>query len=46
MSDLLNLSKKENFIPVVDDRDMFIGIITRQDIIDYFYKNNLGDIYE
>ena len=46
MADLLNLSKKENFIPVVDDRGMFIGIITRQDIIDYFYKNNLGDIYE
>ncbi len=39
MADLLNMSKQENFIPVIDDRDMFIGIITRQDIIDYFYKN-------
>ncbi len=40
MANLLNMSKKENFIPVIDDRDMFIGIITRQDIIDYFYKNS------
>ena len=44
MSNLLYMSKKENFIPVIDDRDMFIGIITRQDIIDYFYKsNNIGE---
>lgn len=39
MANLLNMSKQENFIPVIDDRDMFIGIVTRQDIIDYFYKN-------
>lgn len=38
MANLLNMSKRENFIPVIDDRDVFIGIITRQDIIDYFYK--------
>lgn len=40
MANLLNMSKRENFIPVIDDRDVFIGIITRQDIIDYFYKNS------
>ena len=40
MSNLINMSKTENFIPVVDDRDVFIGIVTRQDIIDYFLKNN------
>ncbi|MCU6762716.1 Predicted transcriptional regulator with C-terminal CBS domains [uncultured Roseburia sp.] len=33
MEELLELSMKQNFIPVVDDRDFFIGIITRQDII-------------
>lgn len=38
MSNLINMSKTENFIPVIDDRDMFIGIVTRQDIIDYFLK--------
>lgn len=26
----------QNFIPVVDDRNTFIGIITRQDILRYF----------
>lgn len=40
MSNLINMSKTENFIPVIDDRDMFIGIVTRQDIIDYFLKNH------
>lgn len=40
MINLIHLAKVENFIPVVDDRDMFIGIVTRQDIIDYFLKNN------
>lgn len=41
MSNLINMSKTENFIPVIDDRDVFIGIVTRQDIIDYFLKNNI-----
>lgn len=47
MSNLINMSKTENFIPVVDDRDVFIGIVTRQDIIDYFLKNNkINENYE
>ena len=25
----------QNFVPVVDDKDIFIGIITRKDIIQY-----------
>ena len=41
MSNLINISTKENFIPVIDDRNMFIGIITRQDIINYFYKQQV-----
>lgn len=36
MDQLLNMSLKQNFIPVVDDRDYFIGIVTRQDIIRSF----------
>lgn len=43
MANLINMSKAENFIPVIDDRDVFIGIVTRQDIIDYFLKNNLSN---
>ena len=28
----------QNFIPVVDDFDSFIGIVTRKDILSYFYR--------
>lgn len=33
MEELLERSMYQNFIPVVDDRNFFIGIVTRQDII-------------
>ncbi len=42
MVNLIHLAKVENFIPVIDDRDIFIGIVTRQDIIDYFLKNKMN----
>lgn len=35
MEDLLNRAKEQNFVPIVDDRYKFIGIITRKDIIAY-----------
>jgi len=38
IEDLFLLSVNQNFIPVVDDHDIFIGIIKRSDIINYFYK--------
>ena len=38
MDDLLVKATNQNFVPVVDDRDMFIGIITRRDILQY-YRN-------
>ncbi|HYE82056.1 MAG TPA: CBS domain-containing protein [Clostridia bacterium] len=38
IEDLILLSVNQNFIPVVDDNDIFIGIIKRSDIINYFYK--------
>ncbi len=37
IEDLILLSVNQNFIPVVDDNDIFIGIIKRSDIINYFY---------
>lgn len=37
IDNLLNMVMEQNFVPVVDDRGMFIGIITRKDIIKYFY---------
>ena len=38
MEDLLMTSMNQNFIPVIDDDRTFIGIITRRDIIQYFYN--------
>lgn len=38
MEDLLMTSMNQNFVPVIDDDQTFIGIITRRDIIQYFYN--------
>ena len=38
MEELINRAMNQNFVPVVDDQDKFIGIITRKDIIQYFYN--------
>ena len=38
VDELLRLVLDQNFVPVTDDRGMFIGIVTRRDIIDYFYS--------
>ncbi len=35
MEDLIRLVKLQNFVPVVDDYDKFIGIVRRSDIIEY-----------
>lgn len=38
LGEVLNMSMNQNFIPVIDDNDSFIGIVTRKDIIKYFSK--------
>ncbi len=38
MDELLLRVMEQNFVPVVDDRNIFIGIITRKDVIQYFCK--------
>lgn len=38
MDDLVELSMQQNFVPVVDDEGVFIGIVTRKAIIEYLYK--------
>jgi len=38
IEDLLSLAIVQGFIPVVDDSEMFIGIIRRSDIIEYYTK--------
>ena len=40
MDELMKRAANQNFVPVVDDRNKFIGIITRRDILEYFYKRD------
>lgn len=41
IEELLSLAIDQNFIPVVDDSNIFIGIIRRREIIEYYQKNNI-----
>ena len=38
MEDLIEKSLNQNFIPVVDDRGVFIGIVKRKAIIQFCYE--------
>lgn len=38
IEDLVLTSMNQNFVPVIDDNQIFIGIITRKDIIEYCYN--------
>ena len=38
MEDLFAKVTNQNFVPVVDDKEIFIGIVTRKDIILYLAK--------
>lgn len=38
MVDLIDLAKVQNFVPIVDDADKFIGIVRRSEIIEYCAK--------
>lgn len=40
IDDLIDLSIGQNFIPVVDDTNNFIGIVTRKAIITYLLNKN------
>lgn len=37
IEDLLLMAMNQNFIPVTDDRGLFIGIVTRRDVMQYYY---------
>lgn len=37
IEDLLLMAMNQNFVPVTDDRGLFIGIVTRRDILQYYY---------
>jgi len=38
MHDRVQRASSQNFVPVVDDKDTFIGIVTRSAIIKYCYQ--------
>lgn len=38
IEDLIMTSMNQNFVPVIDDNGIFIGIVTRKSIIEYCYK--------
>jgi CBS domain-containing protein len=41
LEDLLLVVMEQNFVPVVDDRDCFMGIVTRRRIMQYYYEESL-----
>ena len=40
MHELISRASTQNFVPVVDDEGVFIGIIRRKDIIQYCYEKS------
>lgn len=44
MEDMLDIIQNQNFIPVVDDEDNFIGIITRKEVIKWL-RQQLDETY-
>lgn len=41
MEDLIYMAMNQNFVPVIDDNKIFIGIVTRKDIIRFCYEGFL-----
>lgn len=42
MEDIVSKAMEQNFVPVTDDNNIFIGIITRRDIINFLSKIGKG----
>ena len=40
MDDLVDVIADQNFVPVIDDQEKFIGIITRKDVIQFYYDEH------
>ncbi len=46
MNELFEMAKEHNFVPVVDDRNCFIGIVLRRDVLSFlqdFYNQKNKD---
>lgn len=44
IEDLISKSMNQNFVPVIDDEETFIGIIKRRDIIEYCYNKMSSEV--
>ena len=40
MEDIMKHASRQNFVPVVDDSDHFIGMIRRKELINYLYEHS------
>lgn len=40
MEGLVGQAMNQNFVPIIDDNSVFIGIVTRKDLISYLSKNH------
>ena len=43
IEDLIQMAMRQNFVPVVDDQGVFIGIITRRAVIQYAFRPKKED---
>ncbi len=43
VEELVELVKEHNFVPVVDDRGCFIGIVLRRDMLDFLFEQYRSD---
>ncbi len=39
IDDLMHVAINQNFVPVIDDDDVFIGIVKRRDVIRYYFES-------
>ena len=40
LEDLISVAAEQNFVPVIDDKGDFIGIVTRSRILRYYLQTN------
>ncbi len=43
IDELFELACRQNFVPVIDDSGIFVGIVTRKDIIRYLYEHQKSE---
>jgi CBS domain-containing protein len=40
IDELIIKASNENFVPVIDSHDLFVGIVTRKTLLNYFFEHN------